>query len=91
MRNQAMPYHCLKRLGMGRHARSFDCRHHHNTVADLFRVAPIATNDTEHLEAALLCLLETRDYVGTDIFLRISPANGEYENRIIGIGRARTR
>src|SRR5205085_11760448 len=83
MRDEAVPYHRLEGLGVGRDAARVDRRHDDHAVADLLRVAAVAAHHAEDLHAALLRFLEPGDDVGADILLQVAAADREDEHRVV--------
>ena len=70
---------------MRRDARGIDGRDQDYAIADLLRVAAIAADHAEHLQASLLCLLEPGDNVRADVFFQIAAADGKNEQRVFAV------
>src|SRR4051794_40224563 len=89
MRYEAMPHDRMERFRMRRHAIGIHGRDHDHAIADLLGVATIAPDYAEHLEAALLRLLERCHDIRADVLLQIATPDREHEYCIVLVRPAR--
>src|ERR1051326_3573818 len=78
-----MPNHSLERLGVRRSVRSVYCRNNNADIGDLRGVAAIATYNPDHRRPTFPCQLQRRDQIWTHVFLGVSAADRENQERVL--------